>query len=228
MVKIMESNHDNQRAKSKVRISEDDDWEPIENANGWTNPRVQTANGSTGDNNHSPEQPISKFHEAKNAAIERARGINIGDPVGEPKYASTGDGKGWFQEFLNSDGNKRLLALEDGKETALWVHGDNLREYLERGGPEGVLGFPTNEETPYTADNTKTKGVWQGFSGSSGKARIHNHPSLGSVATWGAIGSLYTDMGGANSELGVPTNAEWEDNDKVTIWAEFELSLIHI
>jgi len=179
---------------------------------------------STGDNNHSPEQPISKFHEAKNAAIERARGINIGDPVGEPKYASTGDGKGWFQEFLNSDGNKRLLALEDGKETALWVHGDNLREYLERGGPEGVLGFPTNEETPYTADNTKTKGVWQGFSGSSGKARIHNHPnpSFGSVATWGAIGSLYTDMGGANSELGVPTKAEWEDNDQGTIWAKFE------
>jgi hypothetical protein len=57
MVKILESNHDNQRAKSEVRIS---DWKNIEYANGWTNPRVQTANGSTGDNNHSPEQPISK------------------------------------------------------------------------------------------------------------------------------------------------------------------------
>ena len=112
--------------------------------------------------------------------------------------------------------------MEDGKETALWVYGDNLREYLERGGAEVFLGFPTNKETPYTADVTQTKGVCQAFSGSSAKARIHNHPSLGSIATWGAIGSLYTDMGGANSELGVPTNAEWEDNDKVTIWAEFE------
>ena len=112
--------------------------------------------------------------------------------------------------------------MEDGKETALWVYGDNLREYLERGGAEGFLGFPTNKETPYTADVTQTKGVCQAFSGSSAKARIHNHPSLGSIATWGAIGSLYTDMGGANSWLGVPTKAEWEDNDEVTILAEFE------
>jgi len=29
-------------------------------------------------------------------------------------------------------------------------------------------------------------------------------------------------MGGANSELGVPTNAEWEDNDQGTILAKFE------
>ena len=98
--------------------------------------------------------------------------------------------------------------MEDGKETALWVYGDNLREYLERGGAEVFLGFPTNKETPYTADVTQTKGVCQAFSGSSAKARIHNHPSLGSIATWGAIGSLYTDMGGANSWLGVPTKAE--------------------
>ena len=112
--------------------------------------------------------------------------------------------------------------MEDGKETALWVYGDNLRKYLERGGAEGFLGFPTNKETPYTADVTQTKGVCQAFSGSSAKARIHNHPSLGSIATWGAIGSLYTDMGGANSWLGVPTKAEWEDNDEVTILAEFE------
>ena len=112
--------------------------------------------------------------------------------------------------------------MEDGKETALWVYGDNLREYLKRGGAKGFLGFPTNKETPYTADVTQTKGVCQAFSGSSAKARIHNHPSLGSIATWGAIGSLYTDMGGANSWLGVPTKAEWEDNDEVTILAEFE------
>lgn len=135
------------------------------------------------------------------------------------------EGSGWLEKFQDSYGNEWWLLLQNGQDTAYWVHGENLGEYQEQGGPHGVLGFPWNNETPYEAAETGTEGVWQGFSGSDGKARIHSGP-YGSVATWGSIGSKYTDIGGANSWLGVPTRAEWHDRDGVTIWAEFENGFI--
>ncbi|MEH2060379.1 MAG: Calx-beta domain-containing protein [Nostoc sp.] len=173
-----------------------------------------------------PQQPAqtgSVFDIAVNNAINRIGGLGVvGKLIIPPTYVSTNDGRGWFEEFQAANGEQRLLALQDGKSTAYWVHGDNLREYLQRGGAYGALGLPTNEETQFTASQTGTKGIWQGFSGSGGKARIHNHPTLGSVATWGSIGSFYENMGAANSWLGLPTKAEQQAADGVTIWAEFE------
>ncbi|NEU76052.1 LysM peptidoglycan-binding domain-containing protein [Hassallia byssoidea VB512170] len=173
-----------------------------------------------------PQQPAqtgSVFDIAVNNAINRIGGLGVvGKLIISPTHVSTNDGSGWFEEFQAANGEQRLLALQDGKSTAYWVHGDNLREYLKWGGAYGALGLPTNEETQFTASQTGTKGIWQGFSGSGGKARIYNHPTLGSVATWGSIGSFYEDMGAANSWLGLPTKAEQQAADGVTIWAEFE------
>ncbi|NER36008.1 MAG: glycoside hydrolase family protein [Oscillatoria sp. SIO1A7] len=190
---------------------------------------VYTGVANTGNTTPNPQpntsDPRSKFELAKQAAIQRAGGTGVvGNPVGSPKYIKVDNGSGWYQEFKHFNGNKRLLSLKDGSGTAFWVHGDNLREFEHWGGYWGELGFPTNDETPFTSSSTGTKGVWQGFSGSGGNARIHNgsSPPISSTATWGSIASFYENMGAANSWLGLPTKAEWHDPDGVTIWAEFE------
>jgi uncharacterized protein with LGFP repeats/surface antigen len=186
-------------------------------------PGVQVGSENSDGGNNSQLQ--SKFEQAKSAAIQRAGGTGVvGNPVGSPQYIQVDNGSGWYQEFKHPNGNRRLLSLQDGSNTAFWVHGDNLREFERWGGYWGALGFPTNDETPFTAAITKTKGVWQGFSGAGGNARIHNgsSPPISSTATWGSIARLYEDMYAANSWLGLPTKAEWHDPDGVTIWAEFE------
>ncbi|NJN21726.1 MAG: CHAP domain-containing protein, partial [Leptolyngbya sp. RL_3_1] len=134
-------------------------------------------------------------------------------------------GNGWVQKFKNSQGHESWLMLEDGAKTAFWVFGSNLVEYKFMGGPVGrtldgrsvFLGYPRSNENVFTKDGKRA--VWQAFAAENGKARIHNHYGAASVATWGVIGSLYTNMVGAHSFLGMPTRREYIDGD--TIWSDF-------
>lgn len=144
--------------------------------------------------------------------------------VGSLRWRSSSEGRGWVQEF-NGSGGRRLLMLENGANQAYWVLGDNYREYMELGGPEGKwldgrfvsLGFPRSNENRIGRQDGRYA-TWQAFSSGGGKSRIHH---LGrSVATWGSIGSVYTDMGGASNWLGMPTRREYMDGD--TIFSDFE------
>lgn len=135
-------------------------------------------------------------------------------------------GNGWTQEFRNANGDRMLLLLEDGADKAYIVFGSNLVEYEFMGGPVGrdldgrrvELGYPRSDENIFQQNGTRA--VWQAFAGENGKARIHNSYGFASVATWGTIGGLYTDMGGAGSFLGMPTRREYFDGD--TVFADFQ------
>ncbi|MCT7964089.1 S8 family serine peptidase [Laspinema sp. D1] len=136
--------------------------------------------------------------------------------VGSLQPRSGPQGSGWVQEFNGPDG-RRLLMLENGKNEAFWVLGDNYREYMEMGGPTGTLGFPRSNENRLNRSDGRYA-TWQAFSAHNGKSRIHH---LGrSVATWGSIGNLYTDLNGAYHWLGMPTRREYIDGD--TIFSDFE------
>ncbi|WP_072620769.1 S8 family serine peptidase [Spirulina major] len=138
--------------------------------------------------------------------------------VGSMRRVVGPNGSGWVQEFDGPNG-RRLLMLEDGKTEAFWVLGGNYTEYMAMGGLTGMLGFPrSNENKINRADGRYA--TWQPFSSSGGKSRIHHLSGVGSVATWGSIGSLYTDLGGASHWLGMPTRREYHDGD--TIFSDFE------
>jgi len=203
-------------------------------ATGWPDRFIRVPGAGTSTAPSPVNESLSSFEQARQQAVAGA-GSAAGSPVGQPWYVNFSTGSGWVQEFQEPSGNKRLLMMQDGSNTAYWVLGDNYKEYMRMGGVSGAnpLGFPWNNEAAFQAGEAAGtgRGVWQGFSGSEGKARIHNSwigsaNYVGSVATWGSIGSLYTDMGGASSWLGVPTKPEWHDADGVTIWAEFENGLI--
>ncbi len=173
-------------------------------------------------------RPATRFEIARQAAIQRFGPANVGVSLGEPWRVTVGNATGWVQEFLLDGRYPRILMLEDGQDTAYWVHGDNLKEYQRLGGLtlENPLGFPRNDETPFVSSSTGATGVWQAFSGYEGNARIHNSWSGGkyneSVATWGDIGRYYESLGASNSWLGVPTQSEWHSSDGRTIWSRFE------
>jgi hypothetical protein len=136
-------------------------------------------------------------------------------------------GNGWTQEFKDANGNRSLLMLEDGYSQAFWVWGANLTEYEFMGGPEGLslgggrvsMGYPRSNEIQISRSDGKWA-VWQAFAADNGKARIHHLAGVGSVATWGVIGSRYTDLGGASHWLGMPTRREYIQGN--TIFSDFE------
>ena len=137
-------------------------------------------------------------------------------------------GNGWTQELRDSRGNRVLVMLEDGATTAYTVFGSNLDEYLFLGGPAGRmldgrhlnLGYPRSTENVFTNPSDGKRAVWQQFAADNSKSRIHNLYGFTSVATWGTIGSLYTDMNGAYSWLGMATRREYIDGD--TIFADYQ------
>ena len=173
---------------------------------------------------------LSRAPDLFRAAYERAGGTVRGwTPTGHAYRW----GNGWTQEFRDSRGDRMLLMLEDGADKAYIMWGGNLVEYEFLGGAVGrdldgrrvELGYPRSDENIFQKDGKYA--VWQAFAGENGKARIHYMDGIGSVATWGAIGGLYTDMGGAGNDtgyvgsfLGMPTRREYFDGD--TIWADFQ------
>ncbi|NEQ39120.1 MAG: S8 family serine peptidase [Okeania sp. SIO3I5] len=71
-VRILESNGDRLGASSEVGIS---GWKSVKNANGWTNPKVETANGSTGGNS-------SGSNAGSSSGSNNSGGSNAGDSSG--------------------------------------------------------------------------------------------------------------------------------------------------
>ncbi|MDX2240743.1 MAG: S8 family serine peptidase [Leptolyngbyaceae cyanobacterium bins.302] len=158
-------------------------------------------------------------------AFERAGGKTRGwTPTGHAYRW----GNGWTQEFRDPSGDRMLLMLEDNADKAYIMWGGNLVEYEFMGGAVGreldgrqvFLGYPMTDENIFRNPLDGKRAVWQRFQGADGKSRIHNLEGFASVATWGGIGILYTDMSGAYSFLGMPTRREYIDGD--TIWSDFQ------
>ena len=126
-------------------------------------------------------------------------------------------GNGWTQEFTKTaDGSKMFLMSGNGINNAYWLQDSNLGEYQLLGGATGTLqdgrrislGYPTSDKNKIQRSDGKLA-TWQSFSANDGKASIHYLAGVGSVATWGAIGSLYTETGGASNWVGMPTRHEY-------------------
>ncbi len=126
-------------------------------------------------------------------------------------------GNGWTQQFTKTtDGSKMFLMSGDGVKNAYWLQSSNLGEYQSLGGAIGTsqngrtifLGYPTSDENKIQRSDGKLA-TRQSFSADNGKALISYLYGVGSVATWGAIGSLYTDTGGASNWVGMPTRREY-------------------
>jgi len=179
------------------------------------NPVYTPPQGAIGKNSRAPylfEQAYARIRGAQNNIRPTGNAYRWGD--------------GWIQKFQNTQGRELWLMLEDGAKQAFWVWGSNLTEYKRLGGPVGKvldgrevsLGYPRSNENIFVKDGKRA--VWQAFAAVDGKARIHNLYGVPSVATWGVVGGLYTNMGGARSFLGMPTRAEYMDGD--TTWADFQ------
>ena len=126
-------------------------------------------------------------------------------------------GNGWTQQFTKTtDGSKMFLMSGDGVKNAYWLQYSNLGEYQSLGGAIGTsqngrtifLGYPTSDENKIQRSDGKLA-TRQSFSADNGTALISYLYGVGSVATWGAIGSLYTDTGGASNWVGMPTRREY-------------------
>jgi len=179
------------------------------------NPVYTPPKGEIGKNSPAPylfEQAYARIRGAQNNIRPTGNAYRWGD--------------GWIQKFRNTQGRELWLMLENGAKQAFWVWGSNLAEYKRLGGPVGrkldgrevSLGYPRSNENVFVKDGKRA--VWQAFAAVDGKTRIHNLYGAPSVATWGVIGGLYTNMGGARSFLGMPTRAEYMDGD--TTWADFQ------
>jgi cell wall-associated NlpC family hydrolase len=81
------------------------------------------------------------------------------------------------------------------------VHGSNLAHYAQLGGPTGLLGFPTTDETA-TPD---TMGRYNHFTGGS----MYWTPTLGSHEVHGFIRDKWAAMGWERSLLGYPSSDEF-------------------
>jgi len=88
--------------------------------------------------------------------------------------------------------------------TGAWaVHGAILGTYRNLGGPGGVLGFPTSDETP-TPDGV---GRFNAFAGTGGSG-IYWTPNTGAHAVQGAIYAQWASLGYERGPLGYPTSDE--------------------
>jgi len=84
------------------------------------------------------------------------------------------------------------------------VQGAILGTYRNLGGPGGVLGFPTSDETP-TSDGV---GRFNAFAGTGGSG-IYWTPNTGAHAVQGAIYADWASLGYERSGLGYPTSDEY-------------------
>jgi hypothetical protein len=130
----------------------------------------------------------------------------LGDPTG-PEYPV---GAGLAQNY---QGGRIYWSPATG---AYAVHGAILAKYLAKGGPAGILGFPTTDETG-TADGIAR---FNQFSGTGGSA-IYWTPNGGAHEVHGGIYAKWSSLGGEAGILGFPTTDETGTPDGVGRYNHF-------
>jgi SpoIID/LytB domain protein len=118
----------------------------------------------------------------------RGKGLDLGLPVRDPA-AVTG---GKMSAFERGD-----IYWSSGT-GAHEVHGSIRRKYVSTGGPK-VWGLPTTDELPAPG----------GRSGRFEKCRIYWSAADGAHPVYGSILRKYVEIGGGNSDLGLPTSDEY-------------------
>ena len=83
------------------------------------------------------------------------------------------------------------------------VHGEILAHYRQQGGPAGLLGLPTTDETR-APDGV---GRYNHFAGSGGGS-VYWSPKTGARSLVGAVRSRWASLGWERGRLGYPTTDE--------------------
>jgi uncharacterized protein with LGFP repeats len=81
------------------------------------------------------------------------------------------------------------------------VHGAIRDEWASLGWELGLLGFPTSNETPTGVGGGRFNDFQQGV--------VYWSPATGAHEAHGAIGALYSSLGGPGSSLGYPISDEF-------------------
>lgn len=116
-----------------------------------------------------------------------------------------GERNGWVQEFQG--GRIYRAPLHKGY-TVASINGKILEKWLELGGADGVLGFPTADETG-TPDGIGRFSVFQGGS-------LYWHPQYGAHPVHGGVLDKWAATGYEQGELGYPiADPETEDGIKI-------------
>jgi hypothetical protein len=163
----------------------------------WLNP-IAYSNGSPR-RPVPPGTPIADYYNS-NSAVRAA----VGSPVG----AEYSIGGGTAQNYT---AGRIYWSPSTG---AHEVHGANLSRYLTVGGPAGLLGFPTTDESR-TPD-----GVGR-FNHFAKGASIYWTPSTGSHEVHGAIRARWAASGWERGPLGYPTTDETATPDGVGRYNHF-------
>jgi GH25 family lysozyme M1 (1,4-beta-N-acetylmuramidase) len=130
----------------------------------------------------------------------------LGNPSGG-EYPIAG---GWAQNYDNG-------VIYYSPATGAWaVHGPILTHYQELGGPGGVLGFPTTDET----GSTDGVGRYNHFSGTGGSS-IYWTSNTGAHAVLGMIHARWAALGFETGPLGYPTTDETPTPDGVGRYNHF-------
>lgn len=134
--------------------------------------------------------------------------------IGEPTSGIEPIGQGYVRHFA---GGEIYYLPGIG---AFEVHGDILAKYKALGGPTGILGFPSTDETG-TPDSI---GRFNHFQGGS----IYWTPDTGPMMVHGAIRDKWATLGWENSTLGYPVADQHRfitrnpTTDPVIMWTVFQ------
>ena len=145
--------------------------------------------------------PASGAHEVHGAILTHY--LQLGGPAGmlglpTSDEQNTANNAGRYNTFTAGDMYWSLTA------GAHEIHGAIRIEYFAVGGPAGILGFPTTDETP-TPDRI---GRYNHFTGTGGSS-IYWTPATGAHEIQGAIRARWASLGWERSRLGYPTSDEY-------------------
>ncbi|MGI8751813.1 MAG: LGFP repeat-containing protein [Acidimicrobiales bacterium] len=127
---------------------------------------------------------------------------------------STGDATGRYNTF---QGGNAYWSPSSGARS---IHGAILGDYLANGGPTGVLGYPTTDETGLAGTN----GRYNYF---SNDGIIMWSPATGSAYVTGPILNHYQALGGPYGFLGFPTSNQIETPDKTGAANYFQGGMVY-
>ncbi len=139
--------------------------------------------------------------------------LSLGGPgsyLGTPVGSESGVAGGLEQPYQNG---YIFWAASTGAHV---VHGAILSRYLAFGGPSGILGFPTSDETG-TPDGVARYNTFAGSGGSS----LYWTPQSGAFETQGAIYAKWAAMGGEAGLLGYPVTDESNTADGIGRYNHF-------
>jgi uncharacterized protein with LGFP repeats len=108
-------------------------------------------------------------------------------------------GNGYTQDFSGGSDGGGAIMKSNANNNSYWVGGDFWKTFLNTGGADGILGYPTSDRY-----STVGGALRQNFQGGA----IYKI-STGMLTVFGGIGRYYfTRTGGEEGRLGLPTSGE--------------------